>query len=461
MFNNYVIASLHGIGDLCLVAGLIPAFKAKYCKHGEGVKLICKRSHAYIADAFIGPTDVEVFDDGHAAKLVEYAKRQGPTVHRPILDTKFIAHPEHVYVRPDFCVAKGYMTDVAMYALILGLDPHTPIMAPIVEQADYDASAELVGRLVTKPGKTVVIFPHANSWPAPVGEGFWHELRWQLEAEGFDTLLNDNSTPLQAVIPLIEKAGWVIGANSGIMQFIVQARANCRKTIITPTLCNVSYPLPLPRIDAHTCGGASYQQALPYRSMRTILGDQYDIEEFELEPTPASRHDVMHSIVHGRNAKGPAPARHEQPVYDVPLPPGEIIDRYTILQLKAQRLPQAYMIHRELAFLWNLRLQIYGYVQRQFKSDALIRLENRLSTLNQQAWDDNQLLFDSMTGDDHWWNNLDTVQDYAMTCTTKARDCLAAFRRAGIDANHERVRLKNEINVLCGSFDREEKSYAT
>lgn len=444
--GNYIIATLHGIGDLCLVGGLMPAFRARY---GGGITLVVKESHLDIAKMFAnGPIDrLEVMVDNQAREVIALQQQNGNIQLLPQRGRPFLAHPEHVRVRPDYCVAVGRMTDVAMYALILGLDPHTPLQPPIVPAEAYEMlTIEASGVPVT--GHTAVIFPAATSWPVPVGEAFWEALARLLRARRWDVVMNDPRTPLRYVVPIVERAGWVIGANSGIMQFIVQARAKCRKTIITTSIEGVSYPLPV-------------RSALPYRSMRTVLGDQYDIEEYCLDSGNIDA--VLLHIAEGRNMHGDMPSPDPQPIYDVPLPPGEVFDRIGILQLKALRLPdKAHNVYRELVALLDVRKRILADLEPSIADanlNVLLALEGRLHALNAQAWDDNQTLFDNMAGDyglSTWCLRSDIFHEVA-----KAEMCLRAFRSAGIDANQERIRVKNEINRLCGFFDREQKSYET
>lgn len=424
--DDYIIASPHGLGDTYMVAALSGAFRERYCRGERALFFIAKSSHVDLIRMFDQMSSIVAIPDGDMdAVMAELEQGGHQAVLRP--GEVFFAH-SHV-VRIDPCAVAGRMTHAITVALALGLDAWTPLALPGRIPGNAEA-AEIATRLLCViPGRTAVLFPGARSWLAPELR-FWTDLTAALEAEGWHVVVNDEAiVPLRCVPAFVETAGWAIGANSGIMQIIVSARTRCHKTLLT-RLIN---------------GRGPHQEGITPHHL--IDGQHYDIEEFGV---PDDWSAVITAVARGRNARGPMPSAQPQMMFEVALAPGEILDRLTVLRLKQERLPnKAHMFHREIAVLSEHRDTILRAVP------AVVPLEQELYRLNATAWDNNQILFDTMTGgygDDHW--SIDHEID-------KAERCLRAFKTAGIVANQERVRLKNRINALCGSSDREEKSYDT
>ena len=244
--------------------------------------------------------------------------------------------------------------------------------------------------------------------------------------------------PLRIVPALAELCGWAVGANSGIMQMLVSGRARCRKTILTQSLAGASYPLPV-------------SSAHPYRLMRSVDGQQYDIEEFEVGAPPTW--DVLiPQIAQGRNAQGPLPSPDPVTFLELPSSPGDLLDRYTILLIKAHRLPEKkHLLHREIAALkqhWDRITQAYP---------SVLPLEADLHVVNRDAWIANDVLFQhvhSGYGAPKWSIELNAAD------LIKAETVIRAFAAAHA-ANQARVRLKNEIDALCGAGTKELKQYDT
>lgn len=422
--NDYVVATLYGLGDTYFIAGYGAEFVRR---HRRPIVYVVKSSHVDLVRMFDTHSRViEVPDAEAGAFLGDAHADYDPNM---VPGRVFVAHPHFARVGAHFAAPAGRVTHAWMYALILELRQDAPLTLPRVSDEARREAVTIADNLGIVPGKTAVLFPHANSYPPP-DPGFWSDLEAALTDEGWMVWRNNPDVlPLRCVLPFMEQAGWAIGANCGMMQTIISSRVKCRKTLLT-----------------RDPNGLTWCPA-PY--FRDVDGQIYDIEEFHV-PT-SGWNGIVNAVARGRCARGPMPSAEPQFVCDVTLPPGEVIDRLTVLHLKTQRLPaKAHMLTREIA-------QLSKYQEMIMQVPGVAELAEQLYHLNAVAWDKNQILFDlfenSDLGKPDW--SLDKLRH------VEAEMCVKAFRAAGIDANHERIRLKNRINVLCGSSDREEKSYDT
>lgn len=116
---------------------------------------------------------------------------------------------------------------------------------------------------------------------------------------------------------------------------------------------------------------------------------------------------------------------------------GELIDKITILKIKAERMT-------DTAKLKNVRheLDVLSRAREEnlVQSDALDRLENELREVNEALW---------------------VIEDDIRACEA-ARDFGPKFielARSVYIQNDKRAAIKKSINELCGSSIVEEKSY--
>jgi hypothetical protein len=115
---------------------------------------------------------------------------------------------------------------------------------------------------------------------------------------------------------------------------------------------------------------------------------------------------------------------------------GELIDRITILQIKARRLPgeRRAEIRRELTAARSTRDRFI------LSSKKLISLTRALETVNRRLWD---------------------VEAALRTCEQTGRfgPRFVALARSVYKANDRRAALKRELDRLLGSEIREHKSH--
>lgn len=122
----------------------------------------------------------------------------------------------------------------------------------------------------------------------------------------------------------------------------------------------------------------------------------------------------------------------------VPVSWGEVIDKITILEIKARRLSDETKqanVRRELDLLRTVR-------DREFRgNDRLAELATALEHINERLW----IIEDDI-------RNCERRKDFGPHFVELARSVYAS--------NDERAALKRQINELVGSALTEEKSYA-
>lgn len=123
----------------------------------------------------------------------------------------------------------------------------------------------------------------------------------------------------------------------------------------------------------------------------------------------------------------------------VPVSPGELIDKLTILRIKSQRI-------RDAAKVANVRTELEA-LEKTWRASPLSRIdiaadESALQAVNERLWDIE-----------------DRIRD-----KERARTFDAGFielARAVYVENDERAAIKKRINLALGSRIVEEKSYAS
>lgn len=126
-----------------------------------------------------------------------------------------------------------------------------------------------------------------------------------------------------------------------------------------------------------------------------------------------------------------------QPI-ETPIPTGELIDKITILEIKAERIADAASnanVRRELHLLSARRDAVLP------PDPALIALADRLKAINEKLWE---------------------LEDAIRDCERQGNfgADFVAVARAVYRTNDERAAVKREINLATGSTLIEEKSYA-
>jgi hypothetical protein len=120
-----------------------------------------------------------------------------------------------------------------------------------------------------------------------------------------------------------------------------------------------------------------------------------------------------------------------------PVSIGELIDKITILEIKAERISDADKnanVRKELDGLWPL------WQQQLASQPGLDALKDQLKAINVRMWDIQDQLRDK-----------EAAQVFD--------DAFIQLARGVYGTNGERVKVKNEINRIAGSALVEEKQY--
>ena len=120
-----------------------------------------------------------------------------------------------------------------------------------------------------------------------------------------------------------------------------------------------------------------------------------------------------------------------------PVSIGELIDKITILEIKAERIDDTGKLANVRTELEGLQPLLAAQVQR---APQLHELKQQLKAINERMWDIQDQL-----------RAKETALDFG--------EAFIALARGVYGTNGERVQVKNEINRVAGSALVEEKQY--
>lgn len=122
----------------------------------------------------------------------------------------------------------------------------------------------------------------------------------------------------------------------------------------------------------------------------------------------------------------------------IPVAPGELVDKITILEIKSERMTDAEKLRN---VRMELNLLVRAWEAAPVEADAILPLKEALKEINQALWD---------------------IED-----RIRVKESRREFDQEFIDLarsvyvqNDQRAATKKQINVLLGSSIKEEKSYA-
>lgn len=122
----------------------------------------------------------------------------------------------------------------------------------------------------------------------------------------------------------------------------------------------------------------------------------------------------------------------------VPVSPGELVDKITILEIKAERITDEEKLKNVKTEL-ELLVQVWKTVS--LDTEAILSLKETLKGINQALWDiEDQIRI------------KESRQEFDQEFINLARSVYVQ--------NDQRAAAKKQINVLLGSRIKEEKSYA-
>ena len=122
----------------------------------------------------------------------------------------------------------------------------------------------------------------------------------------------------------------------------------------------------------------------------------------------------------------------------IPGSPGELVDKITILEIKAAKISEKV---KQSNILYELGVLMESYEENITVSVKLTDLKRELKKVNESLWD---------------------IEDDIRSCESKSdfgSDFIKLARSVYFE-NDRRARLKKDINILLGSKIIEEKSYA-
>ena len=122
----------------------------------------------------------------------------------------------------------------------------------------------------------------------------------------------------------------------------------------------------------------------------------------------------------------------------IPGSPGELVDKITILEIKAAKISEKV---KQSNILYELGVLMKSYEENITVSDKLTDLKRELKKVNESLWD---------------------IEDDIRSCERRCdfgSDFIKLARSVYFE-NDRRASLKKDINILLGSKIIEEKSYA-
>src|SRR5258708_5435814 len=188
--DAWILVNPYSLGDTYLLGALGEAFRRVHCADGKELVLVVKSSAFPAAlmfkrhfDRIIGLEDLYL-----NAVHIELSSLRLPS--RLVLNEACFPHPNHVTdARADFFTALEHVSQASMYMLLLGLPLDSSLALPEVAPEARAAAATLAGEIRLRPGRSVLLFPDANSWPA-VADEFWATVVPKLQAAGWDVYTN-------------------------------------------------------------------------------------------------------------------------------------------------------------------------------------------------------------------------------------------------------------------------------
>lgn len=122
----------------------------------------------------------------------------------------------------------------------------------------------------------------------------------------------------------------------------------------------------------------------------------------------------------------------------IPVSPGELVDKITILEIKAERITDAEKLRNVRT---ELDLLVQAWETASVDADGILPLKEVLKGINQALWDIEDRI-----------RVKESRQEFDQEFIDLARSVYVQ--------NDQRAATKKQINVLLGSRIKEEKSYA-
>lgn len=322
----------------------------------------------------------------------------------------FYAHPSFMRsgVRVDQLTARADLSQADMYRMMLRLPPGTSLAKPKLPRVDIVPM-------------TVLVIPAAVSWPN-TQSSFWSRLvsAFQNNHTGWRVTELDSAWSLEELFMRCASSEWAIGPQCGVMSILATGQFPCRKTFATPS------------IDDNDSTDYWAEQTYPYGYVTKFAGEDHDVEEYKI--TNRNHAEVIAAILNGVNARrlwrhSPAPVTS----VNVPLSPGDFLDRLAVLTVKHERFDsdKRALIEREYQRYVEARRYLNAGAAANRMYDGLLKIHRTSFDLLQRT----------------------------VPRALSAGEMSAADHVEMIKLNRERVLLKNEIDAVCHAPYAEVKSY--
>lgn len=405
--GRLTLVALYGLGDSYLVSALSEAARQH---SGQSVTVVLKDSHAAVGRLFGDKIRVETESDSLIRSVENDSAFYQTYENKLEVGRPYFVHPHFIRsgVRVDHLTVKATTTQADMYRALL----HLPMDATLTQPYKFVPTSLL-------EANSVLLIPEARSWPN-THPMFWERLYQKLSEQGRAVYRNNAGWPLAELMNRAATVEWVIGPQCGLMSILNAAQFPCRKTFVTPSIDNSVYP------------GLPLKRTFPYAYATKFLGRDYDIEEFKVD---GDDEEVIERLLSGKN--GLRLGKHDpKPVTSitVDISPGDFFDRLSILAVKMKRFSadKRALVAKEFYRLSETAEPIFAEHGGNLKAAY-----GRLIAANTQAFVHNEIMvratFENGGGESHH------VQ--------------------AVRANKTRVEIKQEINDICGSAFREQKSY--
>jgi hypothetical protein len=245
----YWIGAFAHHGDLYHACSLAEAFRAEHGAHIPLRLVVSQRSQAAVASLFREQFASVIVEPHLPALRSEWqAFLQSSKLPAFGPDSPLVFFPDINVEAPsqritgDRFLRENQITWMAWYRVIFHL-PEGAEPAPPPLRADLrDHAARLCEEGGVAPGRSAILFPHAQHWPEPAALTKLAALAATLSSRGwtvFTSTVGEEAAvpgtrslfiPFDLLIEVAERAGWAIGIRSGVWDVLSSAR--CRKTIL-------------------------------------------------------------------------------------------------------------------------------------------------------------------------------------------------------------------------------------
>lgn len=459
MFNRYdleaddqLFFSLFGIGDSFLVLSLIPEVARRIAP--RKLCLLLKQHHRPLERLVGLPENVKLgfIDSAEVDEAFRvFSSHKLENQFEP--GRMYFPHPSLVSgCSLDNLYAIEQFTQLDLYKQLL----HLPLSASprFYREADWPHSC----RQHAATAKPVLLCPFANSYPPPPYP-FWERLAQHLVRQGYTVSINGSdstgnkafpvipgtrplSLPLDEMFRMCSEFHWIIGALSGLMNVFTSCGSPNYKTFVIWDDGSGQF-----RFNPHVHTPSAFPYA--YQTKYDGLLHNCDHVVASAADFEAACRRILDGLALLSSVGGPM--ERSRPYY-LTSPPGEILDRASILKVKIDRLPgvRSLVARRELEYL--------SHVVRALGEDSASELElneefAELVRLNDEGWQANERIYQSF--DAAGWGADDAV-------VRNEEAMLSSFRNmARAQAlNRQRIEVKNRCSRIAGSTLVEVKSFA-